>query len=205
MTFNRNANVSRYFIICTVSTNSLDAGHALHDLRHDLIAEGVELGDYFHATTDKQMVRDRVYETILKHDWHIQATICEKAKAQPQVTVSKARFYKVPWYYHLKHGLAQHIPANSHLIVTAASIGNKKERSTYVSGLDDVVKQNVRGSTYCVDFRPCMADCWLQIADYSAWAIQRKWETGDTRSYDMIRARITYEYDIWRHGRKLYY
>lgn len=205
MTFNRNANVSKYFIICTVSTNSLDAGHALHDLRHDLIGEGVELGEYFHATTDKQAVRDRVFQTILKHDWHVQATVCEKAKAQPQVTVSKSRFYKVPWFFHLKYGLAPYIPAGSHLIVTAASIGTRKERSTYINGLTDVASQNIAGSTWCVDFRPAMTDCWLQIADYCAWAIQRKWETGDSRSHDLIKGRITYEYDIWKRGTEFHY
>lgn len=164
MTFNRNQNVSKYFIICTVSTSSLDAGYALHDLRHELLTEGAELGDYFHATADKQAVRDRVYTTILKHDWKVQATICEKAKAQPQVSASKARFYKVPWYYHLRFGLAPYVPADSHLIVTAASIGTRKERATYINGLSDVASQNIKGSTWCVDFRPAMTDCWLQIA-----------------------------------------
>jgi hypothetical protein len=89
----------------------MDAGYALHELRPKLIYAGHELGDYFHATTDKQAVRDEVYATLLKHDFQVQATICEKAKAQPQVRVSKARFYKIPWYYHLKHGLARTFPA----------------------------------------------------------------------------------------------
>jgi hypothetical protein len=205
MTFNRNPNVSRYFIICTVSTSNLSAGYALHELRHQLVSEGAELGDCFHAATDKQHVRDRVFETILAHDFRIQATVCEKAKAQPQVRVSKARFYKVPWYFHLKHGLAPYVPENSHLIVTAASIGQRKERATYRNGLDDVASQNIKGATWCVDFRPAMADPWLQIADYCAWAIQRKWERGDRQSFDIIKNRITYEYELWRHGTTLYY
>lgn len=205
MTFNRNPNVSRYFIICTVSTSDLSAGYALHELRHVLLGEGLQLGDCFHATTDSQIVRDRVYETILQHDFRVQATVCEKAKAQPQVRSSKARFYKIPWYFHLKHGLAPHIPQNSHLVVTAASIGNKKERATYLNGLNDVAQQNISGASWCVDFRPAMADPWLQLADYCAWAIQRKWERGDMRSYDQIRHRITYEYELWAHGTTLYY
>lgn len=138
VTFNRNPNVSKYFIICTVSSRDLSAGFALHELRHSLVKEGAELGDCFHATTDKQHVRDRVFETMLAHKFQVQATICEKAKAQPQVRVSKARFYKIPWYFHLKYGLAPHIPDGAHLVVTAASIGQRKERVTFRNGLDDV-------------------------------------------------------------------
>jgi len=205
MTFNRNQNISKYFIICTITTPNLAVGYALHELRHDLLREGLELGDCFHATTDKQAVRDRVYETILKHDFQVQATIAEKAKAQPQVRASKARFYKIPWYFHLKHGLAEHVVPDSHLMATAASIGTKKERMTYLNGLNDVLGQNVSGATWCVDFRPAMTDPNLQVADYCAWAIQRKWESGDPRSYDLISDRITYEYDLWKRGKTLYY
>jgi hypothetical protein len=31
---------------------------------------------------------------------------------------------------------------------------------------------------------------WLQVADYCAWAIRRKWEIGDLRTYDQIRPRL---------------
>lgn len=205
MTFNRAPNVSQYFIICTVKALDLDSSYALHELRHQLVMEGLPLGDYFHAATDKQVVRDRVFQTILKHEWSVQATICEKAKAQPQVRSSKARFFKVPWYFHLRHGVSKTIPAGSHLIVTAASIGTKKERASYLNGLNDVASQNISRATWCVDFRPAMADPGLQMADYCAWAIQRKWETGDTRSYDLIVDRIHYQYELWKWGNKLYY
>jgi len=41
--------------------------------------------------------------------------------------------------------------------------------------------------------------------DYCTWAIQRKWERNDSRSYGLIKQRITYEYDLWAHGRRNYY
>lgn len=49
---------------------------ALTRLRHDLIREGLPVGDYFHATTDAQAVRDRVYAEMLNHTFKFQATIC---------------------------------------------------------------------------------------------------------------------------------
>jgi hypothetical protein len=204
-TFSRAPNVSRYFIICTVTMSDLACCGGLYALRRKLVWEKAPLGDYFHATEDAQSVRDRVFEELMKYDFEIQATICEKAKAQPQVRVSRARFYKYPWFYHLKHGIARHIPDETELLVTTASIGTRKEKATFIGNLDDVMAQNVRKGAWTVDFRPAQAEPGLQVADYCAWAIQRKWERGDNRSYDIIRGRITYEYDLWRNGITMYY
>jgi hypothetical protein len=46
-----------------------------------------------------------------------------------------------------------------------------------------------------------------ELADYCAWALQRKYESGgkDCRSYDLIANRITYEYDLWERGNRHYY
>jgi hypothetical protein len=129
----------------------------------------------------------------------------EKSKAQPQVRSSKARFYKYPWFYHFKHGIAPHVDRNVPLFVTAASIGNKKEKLTFSNAIDDVINQTVNRVRWAVDFRPSAADCGLQVADYCAWAIQRKWETGDDRSYNLIASRITYEYELWKHGKTHFY
>lgn len=205
-TFNRNPNVSKYFIIATIDMSDWVAPSiALQKLRHMLISDGLNVGDYFHATTDSQDVRDRVFSEICNHDFHVQATICEKAKAQPHVTHSKARFYKTPWYFHCKHGLVPRIQAASRVVLTAASLGTKKEKLAFTQGLDDVMSQNMGAKGYLVDFRPCQNDPCMQIADYCAWAIQRKWERDDPRSYNLIKGRITREYDLWSRGGKLYY
>jgi len=204
-TFNRNQNVSRYFILCTVTMPDLRLAQALHHLRHELVWRRVPIGDYFHATVDTQGVRDLVYGEIVRHDFDVQATICEKAKAQPQVRVSKARFYKYPWYYHFRFGIRPQIRPPLRILTTAASIGSKKERATFTNALDDVMSQTVGNAHYAVDFRPSQTDCGLQVADYCAWAIQRKWERNDFRSYNLIKARITYEYDLWNRGHTFYY
>ncbi len=177
----------------------------LQQLRHDLLMKGAPVNDYFHATTDAQVIRDAVYENIVQYEYSVQATICEKAKAQPQITSSKARFYKTPWYYHCKIGLAPLFRDADEVIITAASLGTKKERLTFTNALGDVMRQNLGGKRHTVDFRPCQADPCLQIADYCAWAIQRKWERGDERSYDLIKNRITREFDLWEHGKHRFY
>ena len=206
-TFNRKQNVSRYFILCTIAMHNCNVGHDLLRLRRKLAWDGASLGDYFHATTDAQAVRDAVFSVINEHEFTVQATIMEKSKAQAHIRKNRPRFYQYGWFYHFKHGASRHIPADAEALITTATIGTKKERLSFRSAVDDVMRQTVRAKAWATDFCLASADPCLQVADYCAWAIQRKWESGgkDLRSYDLIRGRITYEYDLWKHGMTHYY
>jgi hypothetical protein len=204
-TFNRERNVSRFFILCTVAMDDCAISADLLALRRTLAWEGADLGDYFHATEDKQAVRDRVFETILTKPFTVQATIMEKCKAQSQVRESKARFYQYGYFYHFKRGISPMLTRNSQTLVTTASLGTKKERLAFEEAVADVMRQTHKSPKWKADFMPCQADPCLQVADYCAWAIMRKWERGDFRSYDIIKDRITYEYDLWERGNIQYY
>jgi hypothetical protein len=50
-------------------------------------------------------------------------------------------------------------------------------------------------------------DPLLWAADYCAWAIQRRWESGfvDLRSHDLIKGNLATEFDLWEKGNKHYY
>ena len=54
-------------------------------------------------------------------------------------------------------------------------------------------------------FCPAATDPCIQVADYCAWAIQRKWELDDDRSYVLIADHITAEYDLFKGGNEHYY
>ena len=207
--FSRKQNVSHYFILCTIIAPDCEVGDALTELRRKLAWEGHELGDYFHATTDKQVVRDEVYATILKYDFSIQATIMEKPKARPHLKTSRARFYQFAWYYHFKHRLTGQFMPNTKTLVTTASLGSKRERKAFETVVGNVLKQEAIGE-FKTDFCPAAADPCLSVVDYCAWAIQRKWEAKakgkqDERSYSLIENRITAEYDLWNKGSEFYY
>lgn len=202
--FSRKDRASKYFILCTVAMDTCEVGNALSLLRRELAWQGAPLGDYFHATSDKQIIRDAVFETICRHPFRVHATVMEKSKAQPQVMISRPSFYKYGWFYHFKFGTTRAIRAKPELLVTAATLGTRKERIAFTAAVSDVMSQTVR-SKWAANFCPAAADPCLQVADYCAWAIQRKWERGDTKSYNLIHARIVYEYDLWARGDKHYY
>lgn len=205
LTFRRAENISRYFILCTVSMEKCNVANALLRLRRELNWYDYELGDYFHASADKQPVRDLVFETIGKHDIQVQATIMEKSKAQSQIRRTKPRFYHYGWFYHFQHGIRPLAQPFSQIDVIAASVDDKKDRPSFRYAMRDVLHQTMRRKEWSTGIYPAATYPCIQVADYCAWAIQRKWERNDLRSYEIIKNMITYEYELWRRGNTHYY
>ena len=196
---------SRYFIICTCSLESCGVGEDLLRLRRTLAWESCKLGDYLHASTDKQEVRNRVFDVIVNCGVTVQATIMEKRKADPCIRESQARFYTYAWHHHFFTGMQKIVTCYPELQVTAASIGFKKERIIFKKALAATMQHTILGKVWAADVFPSGTDPCLQLADYCAWAIQRKWERDDTRSYDLIKGYITYESDIWADNTRYFY
>lgn len=203
--FKRSARNSKYFIVCTVWLDSCKVGADLLELRRRLAWEGFQLNDFFHATEDKQAVRDEVFNLIRSEDFRVQATVMEKSKAQPQVALSKDRFYKYGWFYHLKFIGHKIVAPDLELLFTTASIGTKQGQAIFTESVNDAVQQTIKRNQWKTYFCQSSVDPCLQIADYCTWAIQRKWERGDTRSYDLIRDHIDHEFDMWSKGTTHYY
>lgn len=107
--FTDGKDASKYFIVCTITTGSCDIGSGLLELRRELLWEELPLNDYFHATEDKQDVRDRVFQFLEDKEFTVQATILEKRKARPQLRNSDETFYRHGWFYHMRHTTAPHI------------------------------------------------------------------------------------------------
>lgn len=203
--FKRGHNASRYFIVGDVVLESCAIGTELLELRRELAWKRKPLGEYFHASEDKQEVRDAVFEVIRGAKIQIHATIMEKSKAQPQVRESKERFYKYGWLYHFKYTNRKYLTGSDELHLTAASVGTRKSQKVFTSAVNDVVQQVLPRNQWETSFWPAGTDPCLQVADYCIWAIQRKWERGDAKSYDLIKDKVAHEYDMWAHGRTEYY
>jgi hypothetical protein len=77
-----------------------------------------------------------------------------------------------------------------------------KSSKLFANAVNDVIQQHLDRSQWATSFCPCAADPCLQVADYCTWAIQRKWERNDARSYNLIKDRISYEYELWERGTK---
>jgi hypothetical protein len=203
--FSTNVGASKYFILTTVTLDDCQIGDELLELRRRMAWRGINLDRVFHATTETQAVRDEVYAVLAGANFRVDATVLEKRKAQPHLRVQEARFYQMAWYLHFKHVGPRIVSPGDRLLVTAASLGTKKERGIFHEAVQRVVRQILPSLPHEVAFWPYESDPCLQLADYCTWAIQRKWELADNRSHVLIASKIRSEYDVFEIGTTYYH
>lgn len=170
-----------------------------------MVKREMPVGDYFHATTDAQSVRDEVFALIKSHDFRIDSTILEKSKSQPHIRETEPLFYQYAWYYHFKKVGPLIFDPGADMLVTAAALGTKKKKTAFKTAVNNVIQQTLPRDKWFVDFPPSIAEPCLQIADYCCWAIQRKWERNCERSHVLIEDKIKTEFDLFKAGDKHYY
>jgi len=196
---------SRYFILASVALDHCLVGDALTELRRDLAWRGVELRGQFRATEESQAVRDEVFACLRDYPFRVDATILEKAKAEPRVRRDETEFYRLAWYLHMKHVAPSVATERDELLVVGASLGTERKRVRFAEAMADVTQQVAPCPTVRTAFWPAASDPCLQVADYCCWAIQRKWERNDGRSYVLIEEKIRSEFDVFRYGKQRYY
>jgi hypothetical protein len=83
----------------------------------------------------------------------------------------------------------------SGVVIITDTIPTKKKQGTIQRNLKEHLKvwQAKSGIPYQLYHHLSASDMNLQVADYMSWAIQRKWEKGDDRSYVLIEKAIVCE------------
>lgn len=204
--FSAGPGATRFFILATVSFfDDREACSDLEGLRYDLAWRGVDHPGPFHATEDRQDVRDEVFACLAPHGFRIDATIFEKSKAALRLRETEQSFYRFAWWTHMKYVAPDVAKPQDQLLVVAASIGTRQRRLAFRGAVHDVMTQ----VTPTVEMQTAAwrddSDTGLQVADYCAWALKRKWEDDDVRSYSQIRGKIRSEFDVFRLGTHRYY
>ena len=204
-TFNRYERSSRYFLMCTLSLEECSIGNRLLQLKRDLIWDGFPVREELHASEDRNVVRKAIFDFLSKEDFRIDITILEKSKAHPEIAQKKELFYKYAWYCHFKRVGPLVLKGFNEVSITAAAIGTKRGQAVYTAAVNEILQMIIEKQRCSTSFPRSIADPCLQIADYCAWAIQRKWERYDHTWYSYISSKIHTEYDLWASGSVHYY
>lgn len=204
--FSSGRGASRYFILTTVSFfDDRVACAKLQELRYQLAWEGAAHPGPFHATTDPQSVRNLVFEAIAPHQFRIDSTIFEKAKVHPRWRTTPERFYRYAWFYHLRFVMPELATSGEEVLLIAASIGTHARQVAFHAGVESALSRSKRQIQAMSTHWPAAADPGLQIADYCCWAVQRKWERDDIRSYRYIKDRLATEFDIFERSTRVHH
>ena len=187
---------SKYFILTSLSVpDDSTLGGELNDLRHRMSLVDDHLQDrVFHATVDYQSTRDEVFTLLLGHSFDVHATILDKQSLAPGDRTDLA-CYLSTWGRHLEQ-----MPwPRAGTLITAATLftgGKYRGLKGVRAAMLESVTTHVRSEVRELSIIPSHADPILQAADYCCWAIQRRYERDDFRSYEIIGDRISTE-TVW--------
>ena len=201
-------NGTRYFILTSITKERpFEAYKDLTELKYDLVELGTDI-EYFHASEDSQAVRNRVFQIIQNRlqGVRIDSLIVEKRKTGPGLQVLH-RFYPRMLGYLLKYVIdGCSLAGVKEVIVFTDRIPIARKRNAIEKAikitLAHMLPANVK---YRLLHHDSKSNFDLQIADYCNWAIYRKWDRQDERSYQLIRSAIRSEFDIFRAGQRFYY
>jgi hypothetical protein len=179
----------------------------LMSLKYDELERGSR-AECFHATEDKQVVRNRVFAVIADHlsDMRLDCIIVEKRKTVPELQIEE-KFYPRILGYLLRYVMQREsVGRYAKVMVMSDAIPINKKRKAIEKAVEETLAHMLSaGTSYEMLHHESKSCLSLQVADYCNWAIYRKWAQADERSYQVIRGAIRSEFDIFRRGATHYY
>jgi hypothetical protein len=184
-----------------ITANPTLFSHEFAALKYDLLARGHCI-ERFHASEDKQFVRDRVFDIIAaSEEFVIHSIVVRKNRINP--SLYRHGVYSVAYRTMLKYLVGGEKVDRFHIIVD--TVPDKQQQTALKTTLKQRAEQAMGQIPFSIDHHNSSAHALLQAADYCAWATHKKWQSGDVRSYDRLRGRIRNEFDIYARGDRDYY
>jgi len=193
---------SKYFHLTAVSTLGCPALLAdIFDLKHRIAGTGLEIEE-FHATEDKQRVRDQMFELLDRHSGHscfvVDAITARKScvdRALREPTVLYATLLRT-LLHKIFHDHAS--DAVDGILVWAARIGTKKQRGAFEKTVKVYLANELAAPIpYHVFLHSSSSHPMLQVADYCCWAIAKKWKDGELRPFAKIERAVRSELEAF--------
>lgn len=196
-------NGTRYFVLAgVVKERPFHAYKELTELKYDLVEHGMGL-EYFHAAEDNQATRNQVFDIIEKNlaDVAVDSIIVEKQKVAKTLHADE-QFYPKVLGTLLREILKQYPLAEfAEVIVFTDSLPVMRKRGAVEKGVKMTLSAMLPATVrYRVLHHASKSNLDLQIADYCTWAIYRKWNSQDARSFERVRPAVRREWDVLAAG-----
>ncbi len=197
---------TNYFVLSAITaTIPLESSNQLQKLKYDLLAEHSGGSEFqcFHASEDRQTVRDEVFARIATMDSiKINYIIAEKRRTHP--TFHNEAFYGLLGTALAKYLLLKHQSAPyEKVIIIFDQLLTKKQQGNFLKKIKPELKKI--GKPYAIYFHRTMSDFNGQIADYCAWAKFVSLERGELRPLGALKDITKNTFDIFNKGTTYYY
>jgi hypothetical protein len=204
--WNFNRKGSEYLVFtCLNIREPLSLSQELEKLKYSLIVEGYNIS-YFHASEDKQYVRNQVYNVIKKPelDYEVDVVYFEKNKTNPSLyrDPSEPKLYLKVYDVLLKYVFNRCEVKN--ITILTDEFPHKKWREYIEKGLKISIRAHFKKETkFTILHHPSKTNFCLQTADYFSWAIYRKlgnWGDKEDRPYNEIKHKVVSNFDLFSYS-----
>jgi len=163
----------------------------LLDARYDALEAGLDL-EYFHASEDRQAVRDQVLERLQPYlpELAVYAIVVDKRELTTDMRRAEV-LYPVAFARLMDTAMtAEEIRATAErVIVVTDTLPVRHERSLVTKTVKLALHERARGAfEYRILHHASRSDMNLQVADYLSWCVYRRVAREDERSFARIAA-----------------
>ena len=195
---------THFAMACVAALAPLESAAKLNSLKYDLLAEGHDISS-FHASEDKQLIRDRVFSIIdgLKN---IRSHVIygDKHLAAPSLHSAEG-LYSLFGKAIMKFALMAYGDDKYRQIVVLfdQALTNKKQGAFMAAVKPELKKLR---KPFRIYFHQMRTDANGQIADYICWSKYVELERGENRPWQAIQRSLRpTSFDIFRFGHTRYY
>lgn len=179
-------NGSRYYFFGILATR--DPGpltRALTELRYELISTGLEL-ESFHAAEDNQSVRNQVFARLrATGGFDVDFMVVDKRSLGPE-NHDPLVFYPHFGCDLLTSVLQRYLEGDEPIIIVTDQLPLQRQRKAAEKAFRTAMRHTLGERTFSIIHHSSAAHAGLQAVDYCTWAVQRKWQKDDLRSYQLI-------------------
>lgn len=194
---------ANYVLAAVVTDNPQATSQELQSLKYDNLRHDIDT-EYFHASEDKQAIRDgviarlqRMTNTINVHYIHAQ-----KNKTNPALQTSAAFYGKLGTT--LVKFIVQWKSSNyDEVVIVFDKALTTKEQKSFLGQIKPELKK--LGKPYHIYFHRTLSDFNGQIADYFAWSKYVALERNEKRPIAALSAVPMTSFDLFHRGLRKFY
>ena len=196
---------TRHFVMAGVAALApIESAATIQALKYQLLAEGHDQSE-FHATQDRQEVRNRVFSAISGlANIRSHVIFGDKHLAAPALQ-SDTSLHALFGRSLVSHVIGTYASADfRQVVVLFDQAFSKKKQGTFNAAVKPELK--ALGKPFHIYFHPMKTDSNGQIADYIAWAKFVQLERNEQRPWDELQSALKpSDFNIFRHGHTRYY
>lgn len=182
---------TKHFVLtCLTTSTPFKERNKLLKLKYHLLYKDIDQ-EFFHATEDKQIVRNSVFKLIksLKDDTKSYSLIIKKGNIKKSL-YDPLKFYELVCLNLVRNVLSKlQSDDYSKVVIILGAIFTKNKQSSILKTLKQYLKSNF-SIPFGIYFHKSQSDLNSQLADYFGWAVYVKFERNELRPIVEIKSKI---------------